>query len=94
MKEKASNILHELMGWLPCACGDLAGSEAEAEEMYNSPDAMGDLIGDHIFDACQGDRPLMVAVARLALDSKFIPTAIKEAFLEKGAVWENLCRQG
>jgi hypothetical protein len=93
MKSKADNVLHELLSWLPCACGDLAGNESEADTMYNSPEVVGDLIGDHIYDECRGDRNLMVEVARLALDSKFVHSALKEAFLEKGAVWENLCRQ-
>lgn len=50
-KEKAEDIANELYSWAQSAVGDLAsGDEIAADEFWEDPDTMADLLGDRIFD--------------------------------------------
>jgi hypothetical protein len=49
----AKSIAHEIRSGLENCMSDLAGGdEILADDNWNDPDVLGDLLGDRIFDAC------------------------------------------
>lgn len=49
----AQSIAHEIRSGLENCMSDLAnGDEILADDYWNDPDVLGDLLGDRIFDAC------------------------------------------
>ena len=55
-QEEAKEIAREMYGWIQSACGDMAeGDEAAAEDMYDDPDVMEDLLGDAVLDKAKGN---------------------------------------
>jgi len=58
------SIASQLDNWLQTAVFDMAGGdEAAAEDMYNDPDALSDIMGDRIHDEGHGDYRKMIAIA-------------------------------
>jgi len=50
--DKAEDIATDLYSWSQSAVGDLAGcDEVMADDFWEDPNVMGDLLGDRIFDA-------------------------------------------